>query len=143
VGRRPLDVGGDGLALRGVELAVERVDGLVERIVELLQGEQPLVEELHHHPPPVRRVVRAARVPGPGEPVDDAGDGPGGEPGGPGELSGRLGPAGRQQRQDLQVGAGDPDPVGEDLLEEAGRLAELAQDEEQVVGAGGREGWRG
>jgi hypothetical protein len=143
VARGPLDVGGDGLALRGGELAVERVDGLVERVVELLQGEQPLEEELHHDPPPVRRVVGAARVPGPGEPVDDAGDGPGGEPGGLGELPGRAGAASRQQRQDLQVGAGDPDPIGEHLLEEAGRLAELAEHEEQVVGPGGRGGGRG
>jgi len=130
----------DGLPLRRRELGVQRVDGLVERLVEPLQRDEPLVPELHHDPPAVARIRRAPRVAGPGEPVDDPGDGAGGEAGGRGELAGGLRTARGQEGQDLQVGARQPDAAREHLLEEAGRLAELAQDEEQVVGAGRRGG---
>jgi hypothetical protein len=114
------------------------VDRLVERLLERLQRLQPLVLELDHDPPAVARVGGAARIAGPVEPIQRPGDGPGGEAGGGGELPGGLRPARRQQREDLQVGAGQADAAGEDLLEEPGRLAELAQDQEQVVRAGRR-----
>jgi hypothetical protein len=138
VGRGALHVVRDGLPLRRGELGVERVDGPVERLVEPLQREEPLEAELHHDAAAVGGVVGAPGVAGPGEPVDDPGDGAGAEAGGRGELPGGLRPARRQQREHLQVGARQPDAAGEDLLEEAGRLAELAQDEQQVIGAGGR-----
>lgn len=142
MGRGALDVVRDGLPLRRRELGVEGVDGPVERPVELLEGQEPLGAELDHDPPPVARIGGAARVAGPGEPVDDPGDGAGGEAGGGGELPGGLGPARGQEREHLEVGARQADAAREHLLEEAGRLAELAQHEQEVVGAGGREGGR-
>lgn len=114
----------------------------MERLVELLEREEPLEAELHHDAAAIARIRGAPRVAGPVEPVDDAGDGAGGEAGGLGELAGGLRPARRQEREHLQVGARQPDAAREHLLEEAGRLAELAQHEQQVVGAGRREGGR-
>jgi hypothetical protein len=140
VGRSLLHVLGDGLPLRRGEPGVEGVDGPVERLVERLQREEPLLPELHQDAPAVAGVRRAAGEAGPGEPVDDPGDGAGGEAGGRGELAGGPAPARRQEREHLQVGAGQADAVREHLLEEAGRLAELAQDEQQVVGARRRRG---
>jgi hypothetical protein len=142
VGGGPLDVVRDDRPLPGGEPRVQAVDGLVERVVEPLERPEPLEDEVDHDAPAVAGVRGTPGVAGPVQPVDDPGDGAGGEAGGPGELAGRLGAPRRQEGEDHQVGARQAEPVGEDLLEEPGRLAELPQDQQEVVGARRREGRR-
>ena len=109
------------------------MEGLVERLVEPDERRQPLGPERQDDPAAVGGVGLAADEPGPLQPIHQAGHRAAGEPGRLGELAGRLRPAALQEREDGEVGAVQPQPLGHDLAEEVGRLAQRPQGEEGAV----------
>jgi len=91
----------------------------------------------HTHLAPVGRIPLTTHEAGRLEPVDDAGDGPGGEPHLEGESPSGDRPSGIQQEAEgLVVGRVEPEPVGNGLVEQDRLGAEIAdQPVEPVVGS--------